>query len=175
MNVIKSIKCFAANNLRFNLPTCRSLHWNLCVISFMFFAVAANSQNKSGTESVIKDLEQLVVKGILDADTNLLKQLWDPAFMVNNPRNNIAKDRNAVLDIQKQGLINYSSFERVIEGILVEGNVVITMGNETFVSRTDIPGAKAGQQVKRRFTNIWMKKKGKWLQVGRHASIICSP
>jgi hypothetical protein len=47
------------------------------------------------------------------------------------------------------------------------------MGMETFVSRNDIPGAKAGLPYKRRFTNIWMKKKGKWQQIGRHASIIC--
>lgn len=48
------------------------------------------------------------------------------------------------------------------------------MGYETFVSRNDIPGANAGQIIKRRFTNVWMKKKGSWLQIARHASIICS-
>ena len=52
-------------------------------------------------------------------------------------------------------------------------NIVITMGFEIFVSRNDLPGAKAGQAYKRRFTNIWMKKKGKWQQIARHASIIC--
>ncbi|MGI8600383.1 MAG: hypothetical protein ACR2KB_14110 [Chitinophagaceae bacterium] len=48
------------------------------------------------------------------------------------------------------------------------------MGAETFISRADIADAKAGQPVKRRFTNVWMKKNGKWQQTGRHASIICS-
>jgi hypothetical protein len=50
---------------------------------------------------------------------------------------------------------------------------IITMGHETFISRNDTPGARAGQTYKRRFTNIWMKKNGKWQQTARHASIIC--
>lgn len=81
--------------------------------------------------------------------------------------------RDAVMQTQKAGMINYGSFERVIEQIQFQKDIVITMGYETFVSRNDIPGAKAGQTYKRRFTNIWMKKKGSWQQIARHASIIC--
>jgi hypothetical protein len=47
------------------------------------------------------------------------------------------------------------------------------MGHETIVSKNDTPVAKAGQIFKRRFTNIWMKKNGKWQQIARHASVIC--
>ncbi|GAA4469132.1 hypothetical protein GCM10023189_55610 [Nibrella saemangeumensis] len=118
-------------------------------------------------------MEQTVVTAILNADTTTLKQVWVPEFLVNNPRNDISVNRAAVLQTQKAGLINYSTFDRVIEQMQVQGDVVITMGHETFVSRNDIPGAKAGQPYKRRFTNIWMKKKGKWQQIARHASIIC--
>ena len=110
---------------------------------------------------------------ILNADTNTLKQVWAPEFLVNNPRNDISTNRDAVLKTQKSGMIDYSSFERVIEQMQFQKDIVITMGHETFVSRNDIPGAKAGQMYKRRFTNIWMKKKGKWQQIARHASIIC--
>ncbi len=44
---------------------------------------------------------------------------------------------------------------------------------ETYIPRIDLPEAKAGQVVKRRFTNIWMYKNGKWQQIARHASVIC--
>jgi hypothetical protein len=57
--------------------------------------------------------------------------------------------------------------------MLIEKNTVITMGRETFISKTDIPGAKAGQPIQRRFTNVWMKKDNKWVTVARHASVIC--
>ncbi|MBB1284354.1 nuclear transport factor 2 family protein [Flavisolibacter sp. BT320] len=144
----------------------------LAVCMSGFFSLHA--QNKLAIEGIIKSLEQNVVKGILEADTNLLKQVWAAEFMVNTPRNDIAKNREAVFENQKMGLINYSSFERVVEDILVQEDFVITMGYEMFVSRKDIPGAKAGQPVKRRFTNIWKMEKGTWQQIARHASIICS-
>lgn len=132
-----------------------------------------NGQSISKTEVEIRKLERTVVTAILNADTNTLKQVWAPEFLVNNPRNDISTNRDAVLQTQKSGMINYSTFERVIEQIQFQKNIVITMGHETFVSRNDIPGAKAGQTYHRRFTNIWMKKKSKWQQIGRHASIIC--
>ena len=133
----------------------------------------ANGQTTAKTEVEIRNLEQTVVMAILKADTSTLKQVWAPEFLVNNPRNNISGNRNIVLQTQKAGMIDYSSFERVIEQMQFQKDIVITMGYETFVSRNDIPGAKAGQIYKRRFTNIWMKKKGKWQQIARHASIIC--
>ena len=138
-----------------------------------FIVMDSQAQNTGTIETEIRRLEQEVVNGILNADSILLKNVWDTGFMVNTPRNVIARNRAAVLEVQKLGMIDYSSFERIVEEIRIENNTVITMGYEIFVSRTDIPGARAGQAVKRRFTNIWMKKKGRWLQIARHASIIC--
>ena len=138
-----------------------------------FFVFDSQAQNTRAIETEIRRLEKEVVRGILNADSILLKTVWDTGFMVNTPRNVIAFNRAAVLEVQRLGMIDYSSFDRIVEEIRIENNTVITMGYEVFVSRTDIPGARAGQAVKRRFTNIWMKKKGKWLQVARHASIIC--
>ena len=142
-------------------------------IVFLISTLLTNGQSTANTEVEIRKLEQTVVMAILNADTNTLKQVWAPEFLVNNPRNDISANRNAVLQTQKSGMINYSIFERVIEQIQFQKEIVITMGHETFISRNDIPGVKAGQTYKRRFTNIWMKKKGKWQQIARHASIIC--
>lgn len=142
-------------------------------IAFLIATLLINGQSTEKTEVQIRKLEQTVVTAILTADTNTLKQVWAKEFLVNNPRNDISTNRDAVLKTQKSGMIDYSSFERVIEQMQFQKEIVITMGHETFVSRNDIPGAKAGQTYKRRFTNIWMKKKGKWQQIARHASIIC--
>ena len=143
------------------------------LITFLTSTLLTNGQTKAKTEVEIRKLEQTVVMAILKADTSTLKQVWAPEFLVNNPRNNISVNRNIVLQTQKSGMINYTTFERVIEQMQFQKDIVITMGFETFVSRNDIPGANAGQTYKRRFTNIWMKKKGKWQQIARHASIIC--
>jgi len=142
-------------------------------IALIISTLLANGQINAKTELEIRKLEQMVVTAILKADTNTLKQVWAPAFIVNNPRNEISTNRAAVMKTQRSGMIDYSSFERVIEQIQFQKKMVITMGHETFVSSNDILGAKAGQMYKRRFTNIWMKKKGRWQQVARHASIIC--
>lgn len=140
------------------------IHWG-----FLF----ASGQSTAKTEAEIRKLEQKGLTALLNGDTNTLKQLWAPEFMVNNPRSEISVNRDAVLQIQRAGLINYSKFEKVIEQMLFKKNMVITMGNETIVSRTDIPGIKAGEPYKRRFTNIWEKKNGRWQLVARHASVIC--
>jgi uncharacterized protein DUF4440 len=141
--------------------------------AFLIATLSTKGQSTERIEVEIRKLEQKVVTSILNADTITLKQVWAKEFLVNNPRNEISPNRDAVLKIQKSGMIDYSSFERVIEHMQFQKDIVITMGHESFVSRNDIPGAKAGQTYKRRFTNIWMKKKGKWQQIARHTSIIC--
>jgi hypothetical protein len=146
----------------------------LLVIVLLITGFISQAQPKADLEKTIKELEQIGVKGILTADTTLLKQIWAPEFIVTTPRNTIAENRAAVFKNQKAGLIDYSSFERVIEKMEVQENLVITMGYESFVAKHDLQEAKAGQSTKRRFTNVWMKKNGQWLQIGRHASIICS-
>ncbi len=141
--------------------------------AFTITTLTTNAQHNAKTEAEIRRLEQVVVTAILNADTNRLKQVWAAEFLVNNPRNDISGNRDSVLLTQKAGMINYSSFERVIERMQFQKNIIITMGYETFVSRNDMPGVKAGQTYKRRFTNIWIKKNGNWQQTARHASIIC--
>ena len=145
----------------------------ILLIALTIATLAATAQNNSKTETEIRRLEQTVVTAILNADTNALKQVWAPEFLVNTPRNEITGTRDSILLIQKAGMIDYSIFEKVIERMQFQKNIVITMGHETIVSRNDTPAVRAGQVYKRRFTNIWMKKNGKWQQIARHASIIC--
>jgi hypothetical protein len=146
----------------------------ITLIAVFTLPILGAAQKSVRIEKEIRRLEQRIVDGVLSGDTNSLKQLWAPEFTVNTPRNDIAINRAAVIDLQKNRLLDYSKYERNIENVLVQKNLVVTMGNEMFVSRIDLPGSKAGEPVKRRFTNIWVYKKGKWQQVARHASMICS-
>ena len=143
------------------------------LFAFSISTLLIYAQDNSKTEAEIRALEQTGVKAILNGDTNTLKQIWAPEFLVNTPRNEITGTRDSVLMLQKAGMLSYSTFEKNIERIQVQGNIVITMGHEVIVSKNNTPAAKAGQVIKRRFTNIWMKKNGKWQLIARHASIIC--
>jgi hypothetical protein len=145
----------------------------ILITALCFMSMAAVAQSRSELETTIQLLEQKTVNAILTSDTDLLKQLWAPEFMVNTPRNTLSENRYSVLALQRRGFINYSSFIRIIEKTLIKENTIITMGHETLISKTDIPGAKAGQPVQRRFTNVWMKINNEWVQVARHASMIC--
>jgi len=71
----------------------------------------------------------------------------------------------------RTGAVTYSSFVREAETVLVHGDTVIVMGRETVVPKGESPGA--GQTINRRYTNIWMKREGRWRLVARHASVIC--
>ena len=61
---------------------------------------------------------------------------------------------------------------RDIETIAFQGDTAIVMGKETVKPDGKAPGA--GQTILRRYTNVWMKRDGKWLLIARHANIICN-
>ena len=143
------------------------------LIAFTSSILSLCAQNNSEIEAEIRALEKTGEQAILSGDVNTLKQLWAPEFLVNTPRNEITGTRDSILLIQNAGMIDYSVYEKTIERIQFQQNIVITMGYETIVSKNDTPVAKAGQAFKRRFTNIWMNKDGKWQLIARHASIIC--
>jgi ketosteroid isomerase-like protein len=100
-----------------------------------------------------------------------LNKIWAEDFTVNNPSNEIFKGGAEVVNQVRAGNIKHSSFIREIETILLHGNTVIVMGLETVKPIGNAPGA--GQTLRRRFTNIWMKKKDRWLLTARHANVIC--
>jgi hypothetical protein len=143
------------------------------LIAFTISILPANAQDNSKTEAEIRRLEQTGATAILNGDTNTLKQIWAPEFLVNTPGNKVTETRDSILMIQKAGMMDYSTYEKVIERMQFQKDIVITMGHETLVSKKDTPAVKAGQVYKRRFTNIWMNKNGKWQLIARHASIIC--
>ena len=134
---------------------------------FYGYCLFAQDQN---IEAEIKGLEQTEVQAVLRKDTVTLKKIWDKDYIVNNPDNKIVLAKLNPVDrpvLQKPR----ASFTREVEQILINGDIVISMGSETIVPMGDIP--QSGQTVKRRYTNIWMKKDGSWKLVARHANVIC--
>ena len=139
------------------------------IVVACFYANILHAQNKD-IEAEIRKLEQREVQAVLAKDTITLKTIWDKDYIVNNPENKIVLAQpnsvnRPVLQNQR------TSFTRVAEQILVNGDVVISMGNETLVPVGNI--ADAGQTVKRRYTHIWMKKGERWQLIARHANKIC--
>jgi hypothetical protein len=131
-----------------------------------------DSRAPSGSEESIRLLEDQERLAVLKGDTATLERLWSETMIVNNPQSSISADRGVVLALVRKGLIRYSSFERSIEAIRMDGEIAVVMGAEEVVSVGDAP--RAGQAVHRRFTNVWKKKGTTWVMIARHANVIPS-
>src|SRR5205807_5520258 len=128
-------------------------------------------------EELVRSLDDQERIAALARDVAALERLWSDQFTVNPPNNQVVAGKGAVLDtFVRSGVINFSSFERHIEFIRVEGDFTIIMGLETLVPNSDAPsaGLVAGRPVKRRFTNIWRNEAGTWRLFARHANVIPS-
>ena len=134
------------------------------------FAQSSKSRNET-VEQAIRKLDLLEAEAILKKDFRALDELAGEDFTTNSPRNEIVKGKEALKELIRKGVVDYASFAREIETVLIHEKTVITMGRETIVMSEKSP--QKGQTIKRRYTNVWMKRKGKWLLTARHANIIC--
>jgi len=146
----------------------------LTLLAAAFVFVLSGSMSGQGAkmnsalEQKIRKLEQAQVDTLLRSDLAAMRSNWAKDYVVNNPFN-VAVD--ASKGPIQAGTLTYSSFTREIERVLIHENTVIVMGSETVVPKGTSPDA--GKTIHRRFTNIWMKREGKWLLTARHASVIC--
>ena len=145
------------------------------VLTFLLLPVTVVlSQNSSNNAEVeIRKLEAEQVEYLMNGKVAEMKKHWAADFTVNNPFNVV---QDAATGPIQSGVLTYSKFERNIEKVLLHDSVIIVMGNELIVPKTAPKGSShdTNQPIKRRFTNVWMRKDGKWLMIARHASNICS-
>jgi ketosteroid isomerase-like protein len=130
------------------------------------------AKQNDALEQTIRKLELAESDAVVRSDVAALEKLWAEDFTVNNPQNQISRGRKEVLELVRSGRLKYSSFVREIESVGFYDDTVIVMGLEKIVPSGT--SADAGKIIRRRYTNIWMKKKDKWLLTVRHANIICS-
>jgi hypothetical protein len=142
------------------------------VLCTILLGITAGAAQRAATsvEEHIRGLEQAQVAALLRNDVAAMRRNWASDYVVNNPFN-VAVD--ASKGPIQAGTLTYSSFTRDVERVLVHGNTVIVMGRETVVPSG--ASADAGKTIHRRFTNVWMKRGGRWLLTARHASVVCEP
>ena len=143
----------------------------ILLATFLAFALsgttpAQSTKQKAAIEKEIRKLELAHADAVLRGDLAAMDKIWTTDFKVNNPFNEVDK-----ADRIRSGAVTYSSFVRIPESVQIHKNTVIVMGRETVVPKGNSPGA--GKTINRRYTNIWMKREGKWRLIARHASVIC--
>jgi len=135
----------------------------------------AMAQDRKPDEDLVRSLDDQERIAALNRDGAALERLWSEQFILNGPNNQVVVGKRAVLDMfVRAGIINFSKFERQIELIRADGAFVIIMGLETVQPVGDAPsaGLVAGQEIKRRFTNVWKNEAGTWRLFVRHANVI---
>ncbi len=90
-------------------------------------------------------------------------------LVVNNPQNGISIN-GATGRRNTSGLISYSSYLRSIEYAGTRGDMVLLMGDERVVPKGESP--MAGQEVRRRFTDLWKQENGHWMLTARQSTIV---
>ena len=130
-------------------------------------------RSTNNAEAEIRKLEAEQVEYLMNGRVAEMKTNWASDYTVNNPFNVV---QDAATGPIQSGVLTYSKFERNIEKVLLHDSVIVVMGNELVVPKTAPKGSShdTDQTIKRRFTNLWMRKDGKWLMIARHASNICS-
>jgi hypothetical protein len=120
-------------------------------------------------EAQVRQANTEEVDAFLHNDPAAMDRLWSDDFVVTNPLNKFVT-KQQVLGMVSSGVLVITSYERQIEYLRVYGDMVITAGNETVVWGGKMPNAGKAQHL--RFTGIWMKQRGHWQEVARHANVV---
>lgn len=141
----------------------------IAIVALSYTVRAQGERTIASAQSMIRQYEQEEVLALVNGDRDRIRAHWADDFVVNNPFNQIVDASKGPI---QAGTLVYSTFERQIERIVEHGNTIVVMGNERVVPKA--PSPDAGKTINRRFTNIWLKRNGRWLLTARHANVTCS-
>ena len=153
----------------------RRAAWTLLLVASFAGWADIHAQSRTADSAAVRALDDQMRLAVLRRDIPALEGFWSDELVVNAPNNQVVRGKRAVIDdFVRTGIINFSSFERDIELMRVEGDFVITMGLESLRARTDSPanGLRAGEMTLRRFTNVWRREGHTWRLYIRHANVL---
>lgn len=110
-------------------------------------------------------------RAVIDDDHAAFAAMLADDLAVNNPQNGMSL-HGATAQLNASGRIGYVSYVRRIEYAGLRGGMVLLMGEELVVPKP--PNPMAGQQVRRRFTDVWKTERGRWLLTARQSTIVAA-
>jgi len=144
----------------------------IAIALFVVISKLAAQNDTIALKEEIRRLELAHADAIFKGDAAALDSLMDDNITVNHPTNRIVKEKKELLDLIHQGIIRYTSFKRYPETFLFFKDMVVVMGYELVIPAKGAPNA--GNTLRRRYTNIWMKRDGMWRLTVRHANNVCT-
>lgn len=132
-------------------------------------ATEKESSKDRQAEVEVRRLNTDEVQAFLHKDPKTMAAIWSDDLVVTNPLNKFVTKRQ-VLGMVESGFLVITVYDRQIEYLRVYGDTVIVAGSETVTWGGKMPNA--GKTEHLRFTGIWMKQRGRWQEVARHANIV---
>lgn len=117
----------------------------------------------------IKELEQREADAMLRADVSTLGALWSNDLLVNSTANLIA-DKKILLGVIADGRLRLKSYSRLTMRAVINGDTVITTGNES----SQLEGPTAGTMLYCSYMNSWIRRDLAWQLFGRHVGLMSS-
>lgn len=143
----------------------------LTFLILLFSYPVTLGQGNNELRQEIEKLDLAHAEAIFKGDAIALDKLMDDDVTVNHPTNRIVNEKTELLRLIKSGVIRYTSFKRYPEKFLFFTDLVIVMGSEEVTPAKGAPNAE--KKLKRRYTNMWMKKNNSWKLTVRHANNVC--
>ena len=134
----------------------------------MVLAACASAPKVDVTGQRIRVLEQQQALAAIARDRAALEKIFAPDFQIVNPSGAVAT-KEVLLALLLGGTSPYRSAVYQTDTVRVYRDVVVTTGLETVVPNT---GAQAGQNVRRRITQVWRREGSDWRLALRHATIV---
>jgi uncharacterized protein (TIGR02246 family) len=141
----------------------------LAIISAVIPSTANATTADQDAEEAVRTLNAKEVQAFLQRDPKTMARLWSDDFVVTNPLNTFL-NKQQVLRMVESGFLVIRSYDRQVEYVRVYRDIVIVAGNETVLWGGAMPNA--GRTEHLRFTGIWMKQRGRWQQIARHANVV---
>lgn len=141
------------------------------VLIFLIAAGCAGTTRMNDSwEQDVRAAEQRHLAAFGADDPVAIEALLSDDFLVNSPRYEVL-DKQQLLGLVRSGVLNTASFSQHIDQIRRYGDIAVVMGGDTVVFAP--PAPNAGQNIRRRFTDLWRLENGQWRFVARHANPIC--
>ena len=142
----------------------------LILTSFSLFIFFCTYSQNEKIEKEIRQIEQKRTTAYMLKDTATILNMYAPDYFVNSPSNRVIALDEFIKRLMS-GIISTTDYKNEVEKIIIKGNIVVSMGHESYVGAENNP--EAGQTITMRYTNFWIKEKGDWKLFARHANIVC--
>ena len=145
---------------------------------FLLLVSSASAQLPSAgsPEARLATLDAMQKELVANGDVNGLADISASDLTINAPTNRVLS-HDQFFAMMRSGQIGAERFERTVESVTIRGNVGVVMGRELFTptAKSELGRTYGARPLNRRYTNIYVRNRGEWKWLARHANVVLEP